>query len=882
MLAKREGVHFIKPVSVSSCGLVLGAGVSATCAQEFQQVWTLPEWAFRCLGKPQAFSSSSWLNPETRRELVFWLLRHPAVIARCPELRRRRRQPGFERQLEAASQALRLGFAHEEEAHVCFQRLDQGLGRRPLREEVWFFAHLQEVSLKAMGAYDLPLLLSQAREQLAHQLPSPPEGLSELVFLYQRTPEGLERDFWDQVQQALGLRVTCLSEIAWRHLQPTQPIQVASSVAAHAFFHFPTPSKQELSEHTFWLSSDPEICRLGRRLLERGKDPFSFWKAFLWPLECVITGFERGSVLGQWRNMPLEAWKAFQEEGWTHAGPQDLSSSGKAFSAWLPQARFLQAAFGKKQTYAQLKKSYEAFFAEKTLGFQQVSELSSEAVVLFFERILNPLAADLILLGEDQRAAFPLFWWARLQARLEWVIEEERQALCLAPPPEPGVPLFAKLTLVGVSPRDLQHDPWSRLAPEALLPQERRLLASEFQVLSPESLFQERLEAFQVAVEARLQPGGLLWIQEYAENREGASRESLMSLLRKTVQAWSFLEGSAHEEVRKTFIVPAKEPIAKLAITSFAGNAVSNPSRVITAQALDRFSRCAFHAWVVDRVRLRDLREPEKEGCWPQEARHFFRQALQLGPSVSLQTLHTFFQTHRPRGFLRWEAAEKRWLGAMHHKLQAHWTHEQAFRQRAGTTAIADQPWKWEQCFELEVPGTPSVQETWTVFGEIDRVEETAAGGVFFIQGPLPEPLPHGKHVWRQPYRPSGPLAAWVWEQTQAGTASSTLQSTPQKVLGLQWLAASQEGARRSGIFFKPYNGPKGLTQVRGDSQSLFDLPTGSSWAWVLSESVLPLLKRLAAGDRTPQPFLEDFCHHCSSAALCQWKRRGEAEKGDE
>src|SRR5262249_38492295 len=94
---------------------------------------------------------------------------------------------------------------------------------------------------------------------------------------------------------------------------------------------------------------------------------------------------------------------------------------------------------------------------------------------------------------------------------------------------------------------------------------------------------------------------------------------------------------------------------------------------------------------------------------------------------------------------------------------------------------------------------------------------------------------------------------------------------------GVQFVELDSKGARKSGIFFKEYNGKENgnLTQARSNSKSLMDQEPEQVWD-ALEKSLIEKAtayvnaKFEALPNRTPR---ENECTRCRVADLCGFRR---------
>jgi hypothetical protein len=186
--------------------------------------------------------------------------------------------------------------------------------------------------------------------------------------------------------------------------------------------------------------------------------------------------------------------------------------------------------------------------------------------------------------------------------------------------------------------------------------------------------------------------------------------------------------------------------------------------------------------------------------------------------------------------------------------LEAFCEKEKEFLERAGTEPISlDQ-----RRFRMEFPH-------FAIIGKPDRIDQHSEG-VFVMDYKTSGGVPHGSEIVEQGYRLQLPFYALA-----------VRRELNQSVLGVQFIELDRKGSRKSGIFFKQFNGKNAgcLTQVRSNSKSLISSDPDEVWN-ILEKQVFQDAMGYLEGRFMARPKIdkkEKECNRCTLADLCGLKR---------
>jgi len=838
------------------------------------------------------------LGSFSRQEILKMLLAEPKILSQIPEMKRLRRQRNFLKRLDQSLQQARVAFAHFQEEEVYEERLNSVLGENPLRKELSGFSKAYEAWLEHTGNVDYPLLLRRAIAVLQQGWPAEIAKPREIWSLSVQSGESLEKEFWDSVSHEVAVRQIQILDhtgggtSAFSHpgLQSGGYLKQAPSWqcwhtlddAAEALAEKLVQSRllEELKDHAVIITDVPQIRRSLRRALEARAIPLAdprdptrlrWEESVKWailPLELVARNFERQKVISWLRQESVsESWSLWVKEIHSRGIRRGLSSySGGELKEVHSQLCDLDQKFSGRKNGRELAKIHIEYLKSKI-------PFKSEYFWLidFFETLWKELEEDLARIEQSDRKAPALVWFERLQLRL-------REA---APPverlkPRVGVQIF-RLQQAPLSP---VKNIWIFGLPARWLDaqgtggywftdREREVLSAEFSVRSSFEVREERLKILSAWIAGATQTVFL----DSSYDAEGREKESLRPIFKELALRLqqSFPESAeemgAHSRFLKSFGVLRPIPPQEVLLPSFAGfdrlESKASPLEM-SATVVDRYSRCPFQSLAYHRWNLSDVREPDTE-LWPDvrgnllhEAVRILMKSLNEDYTFTLSPKEALDQVWSPRacqGLIRSKRVEAYVKARLCLVLEAFLEKEKQVLERAGTHPMSlDQ-----QRFRLEYPGF------WIV-GKPDRIDQHA-DGVFIMDYKTSGGVPHGVDMLEQGYRLQLPFYALAVQK-----------QLNQPVLGLQFIELDRKAGRKSGIFFKNYNGkgPGCLTQVRSNSKSLIASDPQEVWDCfekeVYQDALGYLEGRYPAKPKIENP--EKECSRCRLADLCGHKRR--------
>ncbi len=856
-----------------------------------------------CLRLTKA-ESSCLLSPTARQEILRMLLSEPRISEQMPELKRFRRRRRFYSRLDSAIQLGRMSFAHEDEESVYEERLRQSRGPNPLRMEVRALAQAYEVWIQSAssaershGWIDPPLLLRRAIQILNQGWPEELERPEVIWTVSVQVRESLEKEFWDQVRrhvavESLSLSADALAQTLPLHWHRWHTVDDAAEFVA-----------AEVRMTDVILIPDlPAIRRSLKRALDRRgvplaepRDPtFLRWsegvKSALLPLEVVGGNFERAKVLAWLRTLGTPDAEANRPRWTAEINARGIrhglaSYFGEPLEEVFRQLKSLQDEWGGRRTCAE--------FAEKHLKMWETppaipgtESTSFWGLGEFFRQFWQSWVEDLekVSLG-DLRA--PLFFWLeKIQTRLYEAtppvqsikprqgvqIHRLQQASFLpyvssSSPPSllvasseaeaPSSVGGARVWVLGMPSRWLHGD---GMGDYWFTEREREVLSAEFSVRSNFQVQEERTQI----LKSWLYGASQVTFLDFQYGRDGQERESSQAVFRELERSLNRKfpdfpeERGSHPRFLKSYdaVLPVQPRCVQLP---------ARPDRpILAATALERYSRCSFQALGYHRWNLRDIREPDIE-LWPDvrgtilhEAVRVLLKSLDPGGNFTMspaEALNRAWVVKPPKGLIRSVRIENYVKSRMIKILGTFCSLERLYLQKSGARPASIE----DSRFRLDYPG-------FSIVGQPDRIDEHPEG-LFVIDYKTSGSVPHGLEMVDRGYRVQLPFYA---------VAVQRQKSRP--VLGVQFVELDRRGGRKSGIFFKEYNGKEEgkLTQVRSNSKSLVSADPAEVWSklesWFVQYAQGFVQGKFEATPNTPKR--EKECHGCRLGDLCGERRR--------
>lgn len=293
----------------------------------------------------------------------------------------------------------------------------------------------------------------------------------------------------------------------------------------------------------------------------------------------------------------------------------------------------------------------------------------------------------------------------------------------------------------------------------------------------------------------------------------------------------------------------------------------------LTATTVERMSRCSFQALAYHRWNVRDVREPDGE-LWPDVRGNILHEAARILLSsfhpdknsggqftvLPQDALEQAWRLKRPKGLIRTERIERYVKARMLLVLEAFCEKEKEFVKRAGTSPFSIE----DVSLSLEYP-------EFSILGLPDRIDQHPEG-LFVMDYKSSGSVPHGSDMIELGYRLQLPFYA---------LAAQKYYQRP--VLGVQFIELDRKGSRRSGIFFKKYNGKTQgmLTQVTARSKSLVALEPDEAWSR-LEDHLIASATQFIRGEFQARPKSSQRareCNSCSLGDLCGLRRLVELEE---
>jgi hypothetical protein len=845
-----------------------------------ESITTLQEICLKIIGGV----SDPVLSSSARQEVLRTLLADPRIINRMTELKRIKRQRHFVRRLDACFQSARLAFAHPLEEEVYDERLKQILGENPLRVELRGLAQAYQVWCEVSSCMDLPMLISKATQILREGWPDHLSQPQEIWSLSVPNPESLEREFWEvlgqsvvvkQVRQmveprAVDDRFSSRPQVDW---QKWHTLDDAAEYFADQLSHLSPES--DWSQNAILIPDIPAIRRSLRRALEsRGipladpRDPTRLrWdelvKWALLPLEVVGRNFERQRVISWLRNFQMQdEFSAWVGEINSRGIRNGLSSyAGGMLSGVHSRLSELATILGGRKTCQELADAHIRLLRTYRGHESKYSELIS-----FFEHTWKSFQSDLTRVGQAEKKAPTLYWVERFQYRLSEAsppVErlKPRFGIQLYRLQQAPVKAAPRVWVFGMPPHWLNGD---GAGDYWFSDRDRDILASEFAIRSSTQVREERIRALQSWF-AGAQEITLLDAQYEVDGRE---RESILPVLQELMSNSAFAvpdfaqELGSHPRFTPSYRVlrPVQPQEIQLSPMRFRGGGMTPE---LTATALDRYSRCSFQGLIYHRWNLRDIREPDTE-LWPDVRGNILHESVRLllgsvdeegnfllSPE---EALNRAWRVKRPKGLMKSERVERYVKARMCLVLRAFCEKERDYLHRSGAQPMSLE----ESSFRLDY-------KDFSVIGQPDRIDRFK-DGLFIIDYKTSGSVPHGVDMVEQGYRLQLPFYA---------LAANKELNLP--VFGVQFVEMDRKGSRKSGIFFKDFNGkgPGTLTHARSNSKSLLSIQPDEAWNslenHLVSDGTAFVEGRFQAKPKVAPR--EKECGMCMLGDLCGYRR---------
>ncbi len=859
--------------------LANGVGLSANSVLDVSGIATRVVQAAR-----PGFDTGRLLGPFARQEVLRRLLQAPQISARCPELRRLKRNRTFFKKLDQSIQSGRMGFAHADEEQVLEERLQERIGPSQVRSELRLLSLAWEAWLEARGLWDEVRLLREAVLVLdCGGVPAWPE---EIAVLRLGRPEALEEALWARVS----------AQVPVREIRPDSDSGTQASWSWERWHTLDDAADALAQELKAWggfaerpvavvIPDQPALRRsLVRALRQAGvplgdpRDPTRLrWdEALKWallPLQTVASNFDRDTVVG-W--LGPSSPKAIQEIYARGIRDQLEAYQGGGLTEVHARLQALAQSFGGKRSLAQLQEAHLEYLRREagTLGERWVA-------VRFCESLWKSLADDFAQIEEEgaRELRAPLrFWLERIQAR----VDDGSPPVDYARP-RFGVQLY-RLSQAPLEPFDrveLLAPPPQWLNGEAegdywFSDREREALAQEFGIRSGERTRLERESSFRLwwaaAREIRIRDSHYEW--------DGRERESLLPLL--TLLGLGGGPDAPEPEPREMGSHPRWQASygPPPALSHQEIELGPDPSRIsrtsglpeVRATELDRVSRCSFQALAQSRWKLHDLRLPEPD-LWPDQKGNVLHRAVHLlvesrqgheGFGLTpARALDQAWEDEKPRGLIRGRRLAEHARRKLLPVLETFCAKELEYAKRSGA-----------RVHSLEGPELRLDFPEFTVLGRPDRIDEHD-DGLFVLDYKSSSALAKGRQMIDLGYRLQLPFYA-VAARRQLGKPA----------VGVQFVELNRKGARSQGIFFKKWNGknPGCLTSTTARSTSL--VPEHPEDVWPRIEEQIQLqLRDYLSGRFRALPKDKKECDSCSFMDLCGFRRKlapNGAEAGEE
>lgn len=882
-------------------------------------VQTLQELAFKIIASQEStpgITKDSLLNAFSRQEIFRLLLSEPRIMDKMPELTRIKRQKAFLQRLDSAFQSARISFAHEDEEQVYNERLDQTIGPSPLRNELRLLSQAYEAWMKASSWLDLPILIRNAIEVLREGWPSKLNKPSEIWVISTQNPESLEKDFWDLISHHVEVKQFRSLDgffSPMRDALVNQPrtewerwhtLDDAAESLADRIQNQIQGQPDHLKSSAVLMPDNPAVRRsLLRALKQRNipladpRDPTRLkWdeslKQALLPLEVVASQFERQKViswLGSYFSPGIQSGLGASEisgqiSGWiqeinTRGIRQNLRSySGGLLSEVHLRLEALGRQLGGKRECKEIAEKHIQVLKEFLPGQIQALGSSGESswLIPFLEGVWEGIREDLDRVGLGQRKAPLLVWMDRLKTRLQEVtppVERLKSSEGVQIYRLQQAPVFPvqKVWVFGLPPQWLDV---RGVGGYWLTDREREILSVEFAIRSHLQVREERIQVIKSWVfNSSLAGDGSVTFLDAEYANDGRERETLFPVLKELEASLKMpfpqipTEMGSHPRFRASYQVLSKTQPQSVELP--ARKLPGNGNLEISATTLDRFSRCSFQSLGYHRWNLSDVREPDTE-LWPDVRGNILHEAVRLlmtsrneegafciTPQLALENA---WVKKRPKGLIRAPRVENYVKSRLKRVLEVFCEKEREYTQRSGTNPVSLDD------FRLKLD-----YSRFSIVGQPDRVDEHR-DGLFILDYKTSGTLPHGTEMIEQGYRLQLPFYALAIENKMR-----------RPVLGVQYVELDRKGGRKSGIFFKTWNGKEkgSLTVARSNSKSLMSTDPTEIWKH-LETHLLRDANDYIDGHFEARPRIPGKeCSRCSLGDLCGLRRRLEESKGE-
>jgi RecB family exonuclease len=847
-------------------------------------VLTLQEICLKVTG----IKKETLLSSFSRQEILRELLSEPRIMEKMPELTRVKRQRNFLKRLDSTFQSARMAFAHVEEEDVYHERLTQTLGEQPLRNELHALSRAYETWLNTSGNYDLPILIRLATQSLRNEWPARVPQPQEIWCLSIQNPESLEKEFWEVMGHFVTIKqVSHLSsswsskpQISW---QKWNTLDDAAESIAEQIAEKIKENPESLAQQAVLIPDVPSVRRgLNRALacrkipLADPRDPTRLrWdetlKWALLPLEVVGSFYERQKVISwlhRFDSLPsFPKWVLEINQRGIRRGISSYSG-GMLADVHTRLVELDQKLSGRKT-------AKEIADAHLALLKTEVGEDSQYFwLISFLESVWKGLIDDLSRVEQVGRKAALLFWLERFQTRLREVsppVERLKPRIGVQIYRLQQAPMmpFQQIWIMGLPAHWLDGD---GVGGYWLTDRDREILSTEFAVRSPDQVRDERL----LALKSWIAGANEVVILDAHYEIDGRERESIIPVLKELETVIDVpipshaSEMGAHARFSRSFHAIRQVPPQEVQLSSLMEfkDLKTGELPEITATAIDRYSRCSFQALGYHRWNLGDIREPDTE-LWPDVRGNILHEAVRLllksklptgGFSLSLSdALEKAWLDKRPKGLIRSRRVEDYVKAKLLVILEVFCEKEREFNQRSETHPKSLD----DLTFKIYYP-------KFSIRGQPDRIDQHK-DGLFVMDYKTSGTVPHGSDMLERGYRLQLPFYALAISQ-----------KLKQPVIGLQFVELDRKGSRRSGIFFKKWNGktPGSLTQARSNSKSLVAIEPDDAWS-ILEDYLIQDAENYIQGKFHAQPRVdkrEKECARCSLGDLCGFRRRNDQD----
>lgn len=805
------------------------------------------------------------LDRSGRVEIIRQSFKDENLRAAVPTLSAHRYRPKFFDSLDRALQKGRLFFAHQAEAKVLEERLEERLGHEMRREEFFLLNRYWESLLQARDFFDESRVLERASEKI---------DLSQVkfdvkkVFRVEHFPVSPRISFfWESVARAIQVDSVHSSEFQTNEgLPPMKRKQTHSLEDAVQFLLDEIISSGDLEGSAVVIEDRPEIRRTLRRVsFERGiplmdpRDPTFLstseeMKTSLLPLEIVARNYPSQLVLpwlatrftdvGPYRKKIIEQGNV---SGLDHYKviPEVHTVLEKLKNHYLVRCDFnqfvdaVQSTVNSQALPSWVSQTYERIFSLWRLSLEQLKTST----------LKKPIRIWLDELQEKIKSTPPILGPERNSSGLKLYRVDQAASLELKAIPNLNLHFLG----IGASFFEPREN-----ATEWFSVRDCEVLAHEFKISGRQSMADQAKRSFHSWL-AQSKNSSTLW--EYIYDEGGGETESLDLSLQSIPE----IELSDKELL----------PVHARVLPSL-GSKLSKPqgfSDIPLAQSefpmsfLNALGNCAFTAFAQHLLKVYDERDPDFDlsgdsfgNLVHSAVESLVASNLTLSPESAFQT--AWLKTAKP-AWIRSErlqhAIRFKTISILHSFLES----EQVYREQSQATLIGQ-----EIKIELKRGGV-------TFHGRLDRIDQHADGIVLFD-------YKTGSSL------PSGTLTLEKGKGLQLPAYALALEDAhAQAVVGAQYIQLlPRKTQRNSGFLFSRWNkGKKAdvvefpLSTATARSGSLIQAEPDVVWK-KLDQKIGDLIALAKAGRFDPTPADPKDCERCRYGIICG-KIRGLGEVVD-